>query len=175
VTMALDKKHIGRRYGPFVYEAGVEKMREFAWAVGGTIPSTGFTTQGAPVGLHPWLTDQAAAQSSPYGAIIAMPNFAVVFAIGPFGRACADPEVGVDLLRLVHGDQEFEFFEPVKAGDVLTTSGEIADVSSKAGLDFLVVTTESTNQRGELVVKGRWTAVIRGAKGEGAATAGSRG
>lgn len=159
--MALDKKHIGRRYGPFVYEAGVEKMREFAWAVGGTIPSTGFTTLGPPEGLHPWLSDADAARTSPYGAIIALPTFAVVFAIGPFGKACTDPQLGVDLLKLVHGEQEFEFFEPVKSGDVLTTHGEIADISSKARFDFLVVASESRNQRGELVVKGRWTAIIR--------------
>jgi acyl dehydratase len=159
--MALDRKHIGRKYGPFVYEAGLEKMREFAWAVGGSIPSSGFTSLGAPEGLHPWLTDAAAAATSPYGSIIAMPNFAVVFAIAPFGRACEDPVLGIDLLMLVHGEQEFEFFEPVKSGDVLTTHGEIADIYSKAGLDFLVVSTESRNQRDQLVVKGRWMAIIR--------------
>lgn len=159
--MALDKRHIGRRYGPFVYEAGVEKMRDYAWAVGGTIPSIGFTTQGAPQGIHPWLTDEAAGRASPYGSVIAMPTFAVVFAIAPFGRACADPEVGVDLQRLVHGEQDLEFFEPVRPHDVLTTHGVIADISSKAGLEFLAVTSESRNQLDQLVVRGRWTAVIR--------------
>lgn len=167
--MALDKRHVGRRYGPFVYEAGAEKMREFAWAVGGSIPSSGFTTQGAPADLHPWLTDEAAAAASPYGSLIATPSFAVVFAIAPFGRACSDPELGIDLLMLVHGEQELQFFEPVRPGDRISTSGTIADISSKAGLDFLVVASESTNQRGELVVTGRWTAVIRSASGKNGA------
>jgi acyl dehydratase len=160
--MALDPKFIGRSYGPFTYQAGAEKMREFAWAVGGTVPSMGFSSIGAPEGLHPWLHDHEAAQRSPWGSIVAMPNFAVVFAIAPFGKACNDPELGIDLLRLVHGEQEFEFFEPVRPGDVLTTRGSITDIYSKAGKDFLVVGSESHNQRGGLTVKGLWTAVIRG-------------
>jgi acyl dehydratase len=159
--MALDKKFIGRKYGPFHYDAGLEKMREFALAVGGGIPSTGFSAAPAPEGLNPLLHDKAAGKASKYGSIIAMPNFAVAFAIGPFAGACTDPELKVNLLMLVHGEQEFEFFEPVKPGDVLTTTGEIAEIYGKNDLDFLVVTSTTVNQRGATVVKGRWNAVIR--------------
>ncbi len=160
--MALDKRFIGRRYGPFVYEAGLEKMREFSYAVGGGIPSTGFSATGAPEGLHPFLHDEAAAKESPWGAVIAMPNFAVTFAIVPFGKACTDPELAVNLLRLVHGEQRFEFFEVVQSGDRLTTSGTITDIFAKRSLDFLEVTTETKNQRDALVVRAVWTAIIRG-------------
>lgn len=160
-TGGLDPKHIGRSYGPFVYQAGLEKMREFAYAVGGSVPSMGFSSKGAPDTLHPWLFDQVAAKASPWGEVIAMPNFAVVYAIGPFGKACVDPEVGVNLLLLVHGEQEFEFFTPVKPGDQLTTHGSISDIRSKAGLDFLSVVSESLNQRNEVVTRAKWTAVIR--------------
>lgn len=160
--MALDPKFVGREYGPFVYEVGVEKLREFAYAVGGSVPSMGFSGVGPPEGLHPWLHDKAAAKDSPYGAVVAMPNFAVVYAIGPFSKACTDPELEVDLLRLVHGEQEFEFFEVVRPGDTLTTTGTITDISAKKSLDFLTVTTESRNQHGALVVRAKWTAIIRG-------------
>lgn len=160
--MALDKKFIGRAYGPFTYEVGAEKLREFAYAVGGSIPSMGFSGIGAPEGLHPWLHDKDAAQASPYGALVAMPNFAVVYAIAPFSKACTDPELQVDLLRLVDGEQDFEFFEVVRPGDVLTTTGTITDISAKKSLDFLTVTTESRNQHGALVVRAKWTAIIRG-------------
>jgi acyl dehydratase len=159
--MALDKRFIGRKYGPYGYEAGVEKMREFALAVGGGIPSTGFSAQPAPATLHPWLHDREAARGSKYGGLVAMPNFAVTFAIAPFASACSDPELGVNLLMLVHGEQEFEFFKPVRSGDVLTTTGEIADIYSKKGLDFLVVTSHTVDGAGEPVVDGRWGAVIR--------------
>ena len=160
--MALDRRFIGRAYGPFVYEAGLEKMREFAYAVGGAIPSTGYSAQGAPPGLHPFLHDEAAAKGSPWGEVIALPSFAVTFAIAPFGRACADPELNLNLLRLVHGEQAFEFFEVVRSGDRLTTTGKITDITTKRSLDFLTVTTETKNQRDALVVRAKWTAIIRG-------------
>lgn len=160
--MALDRRFIGREYGPFVYEAGLEKMREFAYAVGGGVPSTGYSARGAPEGLHPSLYDEAAAKASSYGAVIALPSFAVTFAIAPFGRACADPEFSLNLLRLVHGEQSFEFFEVVRTGDRLTTTGKITDITTKRSLDFLEVTTESKNQHGALVVRAKWTAIIRG-------------
>ena len=40
--MAIDPKHIGKVYGPTRYVVGLEKMREFAYAVSGGVPSTGF-------------------------------------------------------------------------------------------------------------------------------------
>lgn len=161
--MAINTDLIGRSYGPFTYQVGLEKMREYALAVGGGVPSTGFLSSGPPAGLHPWLYDLEAAAKSPYGSIIALPSFAVVFAIAPFGAACGDPDLNVDLLRLVHGEQELEWFAPIKPGDTMTTSGTMTEIYSKAGKDFFVVVTETKNQRGERVVKGKWTAVIRGA------------
>ena len=160
--MALDRRFIGRAYGPFVYEAGLEKMREFAYAVGGSIPSTGYSGKGAPEALHPFLHDEAVAKASPWGGVIALPSFAVTFAIAPFARACADPDLNLNLLRLVHGEQAFEFFEVVRSGDRLTTTGKITDLTTKRSLDFLTVTTETKNQRDALVVRAKWTAIIRG-------------
>lgn len=159
--MAIDRKHIGKVYGPTVYEVGAEKLREFAYAVGGGVPSMGFTGTGPPAGLSPLFWDAEAARAGPYGGIIGLPSFAVVFAIGPFGKAITDPELGIDLLRLVHGEQELEMLAPVRPGDVLTTVGTIRDIYDKVGKDFLVVVTESTNQKGEAAVKATWTAVIR--------------
>lgn len=160
--MPIDPRFIGRTYGPFQHEAGLEKMREFAYAVAGGVPSTGFSGKGAPEELHPWYHDEKAAKDSPHGAVIAMPNFCVTFAITPFARACMDPELKLDLVRLVHGEQRFEFEAVVRSGDRLTTTGKITNVETKRSLDFLEVTTETHNQRGELVVRGVWTAIIRG-------------
>ena len=160
--MALDPRFVGRRYGPFRYVVGAEKLREFAYAVGGTIPSTSFSGIGAPADLHPFLHDDAVGTASEGGSIVALPNFAVVFAIAPFGKACADPELGINLPMLVHGEQRFEFFEVVRPNDILTTNGFISGITTKANKDFMTVTTESTNQHDALVVRAEWLAVIRG-------------
>lgn len=160
--MPLSPAFVGRRYGPFTYEVGVEKLREFAFAVGGGVPSLAFAGNAPPDGLLPVLHDKQAAAQSPYSAIVAMPNFAVVFAIAPFSAAIMDPELQLNVMMLVHGEQEFEFVEVVRAGDVLTTTGEITRAVSKSGKDFLTVQSESKNQHGRVVVRGTWTAVIRG-------------
>lgn len=158
--MAIDKRHLGRRYGPYRFSVGVEQIRDFAAATGGGVPGRVFGTP--PPHAHPWTWDAEAAARSPYGAVIAPPGFAAAFAIQPFSAACADPELGLNVLRLLHGGQELELLAPVRAGDVVTTTGEITRLQDRANLDFLDVTTTSVNQRGEVVVRAVWTAVIRG-------------
>jgi acyl dehydratase len=157
--MALDPRHLGRRYGPFRFTAGLEQIRDFAAATGMGIP--GRVLGAPPEGAHPWTWDEQAAAASPHGGIVAPPAFAATFAIEPFSAACRDPALGIDLVRLVHGEQAFELLAPVRPGDVLTTTGEITALRTKGPLDFVEVTTDSLNQRGEAVVRGVWTAVIR--------------
>lgn len=157
--MALDPKHIGRKYGPFKYTLGVEKMREFAYAVCGGEPGVGITQ--TPQGLNPLLYDEKAAKAGPYGDVIAFPTFVVNFAMTPFGAAVSDPTLDINLPMLLHGEQEFEFFEVMRPGDVMETLGTITEIYEKAKKDFLVVVTESRNQHGKLAVRGTWTAVIR--------------
>ena len=158
--MPIDPKNVGRRYGPFRYVVGLEEIRDYALAVSDGIPGrVSWGVRSADV--HPWYVDEAAGKASPYGSVIAPPTFCASFAIEPFALACADPEVGLDLVRLLHGEQEFAFHEVVRPGDVLDTTGEIAEVHSKGPLDFMVVKTATRNQHGRLVVEGRWTAVVR--------------
>ena len=33
--MAIDRKHLGRRYGPYAFAVGLEHVRDFASATGG--------------------------------------------------------------------------------------------------------------------------------------------
>ena len=157
--MPIDKAFIGKQYGPFNYQVGLEKMREFAYAVSGGVPGLGHTEP--PGGLNPLLYDASAGKSSPHGGVVAFPTFPVTFSIAPFAAAVGDPKIGINLLMLVHGEQEFELFDVIRAGDVMSSTGTITQVYDKAGKDFMVVVTESKNQQGKLVVRGTWTAVIR--------------
>jgi acyl dehydratase len=159
--MALDKRFIGREYGPFSYTLGAEKMREFALALGGAHPSVG-TPGEPPAHVSPLLYDAQAAKAGPYGDLIAFPSFAVVFAIRPFSAAIADPELQINVQRLLHGEQELEFLDVMRPGDVMTTTGRVSDLYDKARMSFMVVTSETRNQHGAVVVKGTWTAIVRG-------------
>jgi len=62
---------------------------------------------------------------------------------------------------VVHGEQEFEFFDVLRAGEVVTTTGSITQIYEKSQKDFLVVVTESKNAQGKLLLRATWTAVIR--------------
>ena len=157
--MPIDPRHVGRRYGPFRNTVCAEQIRAFAIAVSGGVPGYFGTAHGDP---HPWSVDDEAARRSPHGALVAPPTFGVTFAMKPFALACSDPELGLDLIRLLHAEQEFEHGAPVRPGDELTTEGEIVEVRSRGPLDFLTVRTETVNGAGERVLVARWTAVIRG-------------
>ena len=119
--MPIDKQHLGRRYGPYTFTAGLQQIKDFAATTGGGVPGRVFGV--APTEAHPWTWDEAAAAASPHGGIVAPPSFAATFAIEPFAAACGDPALGIDVVRLVHGEQAFELGGPIRPGDVLTTTG----------------------------------------------------
>ena len=156
--MPIDPRHVGRLYGPFRNTVCADQIRAFAIAVSGGVPGHFGTACGAP---HPWSVDEEEARRSPHGALVAPPTFGVTFAMRPFALACTDPELGLDLLRLLHAEQEFEHGAPVRPGDELTTVGEIVEVWSRGPLDFLTVRTETTSGSGERILVARWTAVVR--------------
>jgi len=155
----IDRRHLGRRYGPFVFAVGLQHVRDFAAATGGGVPGRVFSSP--PDRAHPLTWDEGAARAGPHGGLVAPPAFATTFAMEPFAQACSDPDLRVDVLRLVHGEQELEFVEPVRPGDVLTTTGEITRIQERGNLDFLEVSSTTTNQHGRVVVRGVWTAIVR--------------
>jgi acyl dehydratase len=158
--MPVDRAHVGRRYGPFTFAVGREHLRSFVAAVGGGVPGRVFASP--PDRAHPLTWDDGAADAGPHGGVVAPPGFAAAFAIEPFARAIADPALALDVLRLVHGEQDLELLEPVRPGDVLTTSGEITRIHARGPLELVEVTTTTVNQHGRTVVRGVWTAAIRG-------------
>jgi len=154
--MPIDKRHLGKKYGPYRFHVGREHVRDFVHAVGGGVPGHVFETP--PTLFHP---ETFAADGEASADVVAPPTYAAAFAIEPFAKAIGDPALGLNVLRLVHGEQEFEFLEPVRPGDVLDTEGVITSIRDRGPLDWLEVTTTTTNQHGRVVVKGVWTAIIR--------------
>jgi acyl dehydratase len=158
--MAVDRAHLHRRYGPYVYGVGREDLRNFTAAVAGGIPGRAFASH-FPEHAHPFTWDEDAARAGPHGGLVGAPGFATVFAIEPFAAAVSDPVLGLDLVRLLHGEQELEWLEPARPGDRLETVGEITRIDERGNMDVVQVTTTTTNQHGRVVVRGVWTAVIR--------------
>ena len=138
---------IGKEYPAEVYAIAREKVREYAAAVGESDP------------IH---TDVEAARAAGYGDVVAPPMFAVVYSAPVMRPAIFDPDVGLNFATMVHGGQEFEWGEPVVAGDEITSMGRVKDISERDGMGFYVFETVSRNQRGETVCRATWTNIVRG-------------
>ena len=144
--MAVNTDAIGKTYEPVTYVVGREKIREYAAAVGETNP------------LH---HDLEAARAGGYADLVAPPMFVVVYAGRSVGPAVVDPEVGINLMLMVHGSQEFEWGPVVVAGDEISTTTTVKEISDRGGMAFYVFESRSENQAGETVCTGTWTNIVR--------------
>jgi acyl dehydratase len=142
----MDDSKKGKSYPPFTYEVGLEKIREYANAIGETER------------VH---HDRDAAREAGFRDVVAPPMFAVVYSAGAMAPAILDPELGIDLMRMLHGSQEFVWGEPVCAGDTIETAAEVKDLYEKDGKSFYVFESVSRNQDGQEVVRATWTNIVR--------------
>ena len=90
---SINKGLIGKEFPPFVVTVERGKIKEFARAIGDD---------------NPVYLDDRVGQASEWGDIIAPPTFMTTFreAAGDGGEFLR--ELGTDISRLLHGEQEFE-------------------------------------------------------------------
>lgn len=95
--------------------------------------------------------DEAAARRSRFGGLIAPPTFL---------RAARTERVQQEVLdlaltRILDGGSEWEYFEPLRAGDRITAISRIVDLFDRSGklgqMVFIITETSYTNQLDELV------------------------
>jgi acyl dehydratase len=99
------------------------------------------------------------------GGIMPPPTFLVT--LNHWDEGEGRPRVKLDLPRVLHGEQEFEYLKPIYAGDVLTGLTTVTNVFEKTGgrggtMTFVVMDTEFTNQKGEKVAITRNTILETG-------------
>ena len=145
--MAVNTNAVGKTYAPLTYAVGREKIREYAFAVGETNP------------VH---LEVEAARALGYRDVVAPPMFAAVYSSGAIGPALFDPEIGINFARMVHGGQEFNWGPLVVAGDEITTTVSLKDVTARESMSFYVFESVSENQDGDTVCVGTWTNIVRG-------------
>ncbi|QIA27649.1 MaoC family dehydratase [Thermaerobacter sp. PB12/4term] len=89
---------------------------------------------------------------------IAPPTFPTTFRMGI-------PGVNLELSRVLHGEQEYSYRRPIRAGDRLRCKSRVADVYEREGrlgkMTFLVTEIEGRDEAGELVFTGRSTVIVR--------------
>ena len=123
--------------------------------------------------------DEKHAGKSKYGSIIAPPGFFGWPVKLPPGATfqrptdIADPPEATDEMRtalakagyanVLDGGIEYEFFQPVRAGDMLTAKSSIKDIREREGkmgkMAFLIIETIYYNKKNEQVAIARATAI----------------
>ena len=89
---------------------------------------------------------------------IAPPTFTIRITLSQYETILTQPEIGLDWTRLVHGDQKFEIFSPVKAGDALTCQATIESYRVAAGNE--IVSVRSDLHRAEELVVSAWSTLV---------------
>ncbi len=140
----------GKELPPFVVTVERGKIKEFARAIGD---------------LSPFYLDDAVGRASEWGDIIAPPTFATTFRDEAHDYGAFLRELGTDISRLLHGEQEFDHRKPIRPGETYLCRPKIVDIYEKVGrsgpMAFVVRETAVTDRDNELVTLIRHVTVVR--------------
>ena len=140
----------GKEYTPYVVHVERGKIKEFARAIGD---------------LSPFYLDDDVGRASPWGDIIAPPTFPITFKDERHDTVSFLKDLGTDISRILHGEQEFEHWKPIRPGDTLLCRGRISDIYEKSGksgpMAFVVRETTITDADNDVVAKVRGITVVR--------------
>ena len=99
------------------------------------------------------------------GDIIAPPTFPVTFRSDRAGTETLLHDLGVDIGRILHGEQEFEHFKPILPGRTYLCRGRNTDIYEKTGksgpMAFVVRETTITDGDNDIVCVTRAITVVR--------------
>jgi acyl dehydratase len=141
---------IGKEHAPYVVTVERGKIKEFARAIGD---------------LNPFYLDDRVGQASEWGDIIAPPTFATTFRDETADTNALLRELGTDISRVLHGEQEFELLRPIQPGQTYVCRTRILDIYEKTGksgpMAFVVRETAITDRHDEIVGSMRHITVIR--------------
>jgi hypothetical protein len=91
------------------------------------------------------------------------PTFATVpeLAAG-LQHVLADEDLGLDLSRVLHAEQEYEWGRPLTIGETLSAETTITDIRTKGALSFITLRTDLRDEARRTVVVATSTLLVRG-------------
>jgi len=78
-------------------------------------------------------------------------TFPIVVAFAAMQELMVDPEVGIELHHVVHGEQRFGYERPVQVGDRLAARLTVDSLRQIGGADIIGTSSAVTDADGELV------------------------
>jgi len=148
----FDKSKIGYSFPPFTIEVERGKIRELALAIGDD---------------NPIYQSREAAQVAGYSDVPLFPTAPTLFTF--WGNAKMVSQIvslGINVMRVLHGEEEYEYLAPINAGDILTGVMTAVDGKTRQGkdgssLDILTTEIRYTNQHGQPVLNAREMILVR--------------
>lgn len=138
--MAIDRRFLGYALLPFTVTATPERIARFDRAIG--LP-------GGPGGIAP-------------------PTFMkAIEGEDNSSRRILDA-LGVDLMRVLHVEQQFDYLRPIRGGDQLQVRRSVVDLYDRKGgaMDFIVIESVISHVDGMLAGRSRQVILVRNATAE---------
>jgi acyl dehydratase len=141
LMMALNRSLVGKMYPAVVTEVTLAALHEYARAYNDDNPSY--------------------FEPSAEAGIVAPPMFNAVVTWLALITVISDPELKVDLTRLLHRSQDMQFFAPIRSGDCVSASAKILSIEDGAVGEILSVGLDASNQQHRIASRTLFTALIR--------------
>jgi acyl dehydratase len=149
MAIQVNKTLVGKEYPPYPVTVERGRIKDFARAIGD---------------LNAFYLDDAVGRASEWGDVIAPPTFATSFR-DETGQAAFLAELGIDISRVLHGEQEFEIHRQMRPGETYLCRSKVVDIYEKSGksgaMAFVVRETAITDRANELVATARQVTVVR--------------
>ena len=150
MPIQVNRAIVGKEYPPYAVTVERGKIKEFARAIGD---------------LNPHYLDDTVGRASAWGDVIAPPTFAITFRGDGADSAALLADLGVDISRVLHGEQEFESFRELQPGETYLCRAKVVDLYEKSGrsgpMAFVVRETTVTDRTNEIVATLRHITVVR--------------
>lgn len=132
--MGIDRRYVGFTLPSFTLTIEPERLSRFAEAIGEANP----------------------------GAMVPPTFLKVIEGEGGSSRRILD-ELGIDLRRVLHAEQQFEYFSPIGVGDSVSVERKVANIYEKRGgeMEFIVIETGFFATKGERVATSRQIVLVR--------------
>jgi acyl dehydratase len=145
----IDRKHIGHAFPPHTSLIEAGRVRLYCQAIGETAP------------IH-W--DAEIARSAGYRNILAPLTFPTAVSMDSPNPRRVIELLDISLTRVLHGEEQYEYFAPMCVGDEIATESKILDIYDKKGgsLEFVVLELNMHNQLDERVCKIRRSFIVQG-------------
>ena len=138
----FDKSKIGQSFSAFTIEVERGKIRELALAIGDD---------------NPMYQSREAAQAAGYPDVPLYPTTPTTLS--------QMVSVGINVARVLHGEEEYEYLAPIWPGDTLTGVMTVVDGKSRqsqaGSMDIITLEVRYTNQHGQPVLNAREVVIVR--------------